>query len=93
MKQNLGRLEAQFLAFAQTRVKASELVDLTLRFGDKGTTRRIGALLEKEGIAEALLRKLERAIPLTSSPIPWIPRCAKRGPVARRWGVVWNGEA
>lgn len=75
------------------RINAPELVDLTLRFGDKGTIRRIGALLEKEGVAEPLLRKLERAVPSTSSPIPWIPRRAKRGTVNKRWGVVWNGEA
>lgn len=75
------------------RVQASELVALTVRFGDKGTIRRIGALLEKEGVAEPLLRKLERAVPPTSSPIPWIPGRAKRGAVDRRWGVVWNGEA
>ena len=75
------------------RVKAPDLVELTLRFGDKGTIRRIGALLEREGVAEALLRKLERALPATRSPIPWIPRRPKRGPVERRWGVIWNGEA
>jgi hypothetical protein len=74
-------------------VKAADLVELTLRYGDRGTIRRIGALLEREGIAETLLRKLDRALPVTSSPIPWIPRLAKRGPVERRWGVVWNGEA
>ena len=74
------------------RVKAADLVDLTLRYGDRGTIRRIGALLEREGVAENLLRKLERALPATSSPIPLIPRRAKRGPVERRWGVVWNGE-
>lgn len=75
------------------RVTAADLVDLTLRYGDKGTIRRIGALLESEGIAEAQLRRLDRAVPPTTSPIPWIPRRAKHGPVRRRWGVVWNGEA
>lgn len=75
------------------RVEANDLVELTLRYGDKGTIRRIGALLEREGVPDRLLRKLERALPATSSPIPWIPRRPKRGPVERRWGVVWNGEA
>jgi hypothetical protein len=75
------------------RVEASDLVELTLRYGDKGTIRRIGALLEREGVSDRLLRKLERALPTTSGPIPWIPRRPKRGPVERRWGVVWNGEA
>ena len=78
---------------AARRVKAADLVKLTLRYGDRGTIRRIGALLEREGIVETLLCKLDRALPATSSPIPWIPRRAKRGPVERRWGVVWNGEA
>jgi len=78
---------------AAKRVKAAHLVELTLRYGDIGTIRRVGALLEREGIAETLLRKLDRALPATSSPIPWIPRRPKRGSVERRWGVVWNGEA
>ena len=75
------------------RVKADDLVELTLRYGDRGTVRRIGALLDRQGVAEALLRKLERTLPPTTSPIPWVPRRPKRGKVERRWGVVWNGEA
>ncbi len=75
------------------RVGPNELVDLTLRYGDKGTVRRIGALLEREGIAERLIRKLERRLPSTTGPIPWIPRRPKRGTVDARWGVIWNGDA
>jgi predicted transcriptional regulator of viral defense system len=75
------------------RVTPAELVDLTLRYGDTGTIRRIGALIEREGISDTLLRKLAKALPPTSSPIPWIPRRPKRGPIDRRWGVVWNVEA
>jgi predicted transcriptional regulator of viral defense system len=74
------------------RVTASELVNLTLCYGDIGTVRRIGALLQREGSPEKLLCNLERSLSETSSPIPWIPGRAKRGPVDRRWGVVWNGE-
>jgi predicted transcriptional regulator of viral defense system len=75
------------------RVDAADLVRVTIRYGDKGTLRRIGALLEREGISDTLLRKLERALPDTSSPIPWIPTARKRGPVSQRWGVVLNGDA
>ena len=74
------------------RVDAADLVELTLRYGDKGTVRRIGLLLEDAGVPERLLRKLERRLPVTSSAIPWIPDRAKRGSVSRRWGVVRNGE-
>ncbi|MEW6247290.1 MAG: type IV toxin-antitoxin system AbiEi family antitoxin domain-containing protein [Nitrospirota bacterium] len=72
------------------RISAAELVACTLRYGDKGTIRRMGALLEREGVEEKLLRKLERALTRTSSPIPWNPRKPKRGTVNPRWGVVMN---
>jgi predicted transcriptional regulator of viral defense system len=72
------------------RVTAAELVRCTLRYGDTGTIRRMGVLLEREGVGSLLLRKLARALTPTTSPIPWLPRASKRGPVNRRWGVVEN---
>jgi predicted transcriptional regulator of viral defense system len=74
------------------RVEVAELVRLTLRYGDRGAIRRIGAFLDREGIEERLLRRLERALPATKGPIPWIPSKPKRGATDRRWGVVWNGQ-
>jgi predicted transcriptional regulator of viral defense system len=75
------------------RVTTTELVNLTLKFGDKGAIRRMGALLEQVGVNASLLQKLERALPPSASLIPWIPTRPKRGTVNRRWGVVLNGEA
>jgi len=75
---------------AAKRVTPADLVSVTLQYGDKGTIRRIGALLEREGVAPTLLNKLERALPLTSSTIPWISTYPKRGTINRRWGVVIN---
>jgi predicted transcriptional regulator of viral defense system len=72
------------------RVDALELVKVTLRYGDTGTLRRMGVLLEDEGVDSALLRKLNRALNPTSSLIPWIPGRPKRGTVNRRWGVIIN---
>ena len=72
---------------------AADLVKCTLRYGDMGTIRRMGALLEREGVNAALLRKLERALKPTSSLIPWIPSRPKRGTFNRRWGVVFNERA
>lgn len=78
---------------AAKRVKAAELVSVTLRYGDKGTIRRMGALLEREGVARPLLKKLERTLRPSTSLIPWIPTFPKRGTVNRRWGVVLNERA
>lgn len=78
---------------AKGRIEPARLVKTTLKYGDKGTIRRIGALLDREGVEAKLLRKLEKAVPRTSSLIPWIPTLPKRGTVKRRWGVVINGDA
>jgi predicted transcriptional regulator of viral defense system len=72
------------------RVDARELIKATLRYGDTGTIRRIGALLEDEGVDSTLLQKLNRALNPTSSLIPCIPGRPKRGTVNRRWGVIVN---
>ena len=78
---------------AAGRVGAAELVRVTLRYGDVGTIRRMGALLDRAGVAAALLRKLERALKPSSSFIAWNPVRPKRGTLDRRWGVVWNDRA
>jgi len=75
------------------RVSAAALVKCALHYGDIGTIRRMGALLEREGIPEMLLRKLERALKPSTSLIPWIHRLPKRGIANRRWGVVLNERA
>jgi predicted transcriptional regulator of viral defense system len=74
------------------RVTPAELVSVTLKYGDIGTIRRMAALLEREGVASPLLKKLENALSKTSSLIPWIPTNPKRGTVNRRWGVVINEQ-
>ena len=68
-------------------------VKTALRYGDTGTIRRMGALLEREGVDARLLRRLERALNPTTGLISWIPTRPKRGTVNRRWGVVFNEQA
>lgn len=75
------------------RVTTAELVAVTLKYGDIGTSRRMGVLLEREGATAPLLKKLEKALPKTTSLIPWIPTKPKRGTVSRRWGVVVNEQS
>jgi predicted transcriptional regulator of viral defense system len=77
---------------AEERVKVASIVATTLRYGDKGTIRRIGALLESEGVAPKLLRRLEKALSPSTGLIPWIPGRPKRGTINRRWGVVLNEQ-
>jgi len=72
------------------QVSAAELVRCALRYGNTGTIRRIGALLESDEVEDTLLRKLERALKPTRGPIPWVPTRPKRGVLNNRWGVIMN---
>lgn len=75
---------------AEKRIRAADLAKTTLQYGDTGTIRRMGFLLEQEGVPPSILRKLARALKPSTSLIPWIPGCPKRGTINRRWGVVIN---
>ena len=77
---------------AERRVTPAALVATTLRYGDVGTLRRMGGLLERRGISARLLRKLKSALPESTSTIPWVPTKPKRGTLNRRWGLIINGE-
>lgn len=69
---------------------ATKIVKSAILYGNTGTIRRIGRLLEDEGASPRLLKKLEAELPPTTAFIPWCPTRPKRGGVDRRWGVVVN---
>lgn len=84
----------------ESRISTADLVDAALNFGNQGTIRRIGYLLaelseQQKNLARfipaRLITRLEGALRLSSSTIPWIPTMTKRGQVAKRWGLVVNG--
>lgn len=77
---------------AAGRVSPEELVEMAIRFGDMGTKRRLGRLLENENVDTSTLSMLERNVSCSSAFIPWIPTLPKRGRIDRRWDVVVNGE-
>jgi len=69
---------------------AADLIGVNLLYGNQGTLRRIGKLLEMKGVQASLLRKIEKALQPSSGLIPWIPTFPKRGKTDRRWGIVLN---
>jgi predicted transcriptional regulator of viral defense system len=71
---------------------AGEIVRVALQYANVSTLRRLGKLLELEGVTEPLLRKLARKLTPSSALIPWVPTLPKRGTVDRRWGVLVNYE-
>lgn len=75
---------------AQDDTLAANLIDITLRYGNQGTLRRVGKLLDIKGVHAALLRKLKKALRPSASLIPWIPTAPNHGTIDRRWGVIVN---
>jgi predicted transcriptional regulator of viral defense system len=71
---------------------AGEIARVALRYANVSTLRRLGKLLELEGVKDSILRKLDRKLTPSSALIPWVPTLPKRGTADRRWGVIVNYE-
>ncbi len=74
----------------EDRVAVEEVVDMAVDYGNIGTNRRIGFLLEKIGVEQKQLQRLENEISDSSSFIPFVPNRPKRGRTSKRWKVADN---
>ena len=73
------------------RIHPDDLAQSILRYGNLGTIRRIGAVLEKAGMGERVLKRLAGALTPVASKIPLVPGRSVRGAFLKRWGIVDNG--
>lgn len=73
------------------RISPADLSQITICFGNLGTIRRIGALLEQIGVQEPLIKRLQRKLTPSTAKIPLVPGRPLRGNLLKRWGVVLNG--
>jgi predicted transcriptional regulator of viral defense system len=69
----------------------SELVEVTVKFGNMATIRRIGYLLDTFGRKPNMMNRLLRKLSTSSSLIPWIPGRSAKGTINRKWGIIING--
>jgi predicted transcriptional regulator of viral defense system len=72
------------------RITPADLAKTTVRYGNVGTTRRIGALLEQMAVEKAVLKRLQRKLTPSTAKIPFVPGRPVRGTFLKRWGVVVN---
>lgn len=70
----------------------SELIKVALKYGNQGTIRRIGYLLETMGVEPRQIRFLRNALRPSKSLIPWIPMKPARGKVSTDWGIIANDQ-
>ena len=75
---------------AAGRISADELARAAVQYGNMGTIRRIGAILERIDVSKVARSRLERAVTTTTAKIPLVPTRPARGPVSRAWAVVIN---
>ena len=76
---------------AAGRVTADELARVAVQYGNMGTIRRIGAILDRLDASKSSLSRLKRALTTTTAKIPLVPTRPARGPISKTWGVVING--
>lgn len=73
------------------KITADELARAAELYGNMGTIRRLGVILERLGANNAALSRLKRALTTTTAKIPLVPTRPARGPISKIWGVVING--
>jgi len=70
---------------------ASELIEVTAKYGNMATIRRIGYLLDTLVRNVRMMKRLQRQLSTSSSLIPWIPGRSTKGKINRKWGIIVNG--
>jgi predicted transcriptional regulator of viral defense system len=70
---------------------ASEMIEVTVQYGNMATMRRIGYLLDTLVRKPKVMNRLQRQLTTSSSLIPWIPGRSAKGTINRKWGIIVNG--
>jgi predicted transcriptional regulator of viral defense system len=69
----------------------SEFIEVTAKYGNVATIRRIGYLLDTLGLNPKIMNRLRLQLSTSSSLIPWIPGRSAQGTINRKWGIIVNG--
>jgi len=72
------------------RRMAGVLAQMACRYGNQGTIRRIGYMLENLGLRGSGKRLMQKALRRSKSVIPLVPGRKMRGGINREWGVIVN---
>jgi len=70
---------------------ALKLIEVTVKYGNIATIRRIGYLLDTLVLDPRMMNRLQRQLSTSRSMIPWIPGLSAKGTSNRMWGVIVNG--
>lgn len=68
----------------------SELVDVTAKYGNQATVRRIGYLLDTLTHPSRIINQVQRQLSNSKALIPWIPGKSAKGKANLKWGIIVN---
>jgi len=68
------------------------LIDMSIKYGNVSTRRRLGCLLELMKVEPTLIRPLERSVEKSRAFIPLIPVRRPSGNVNKKWGILVNAR-
>ena len=69
----------------------SEFIEVTAKYGNVATIRRVGYLLDTLVRKPKVINRLQGKLSTSSSLIPWIPGRSAQGTINRKWGIIVNG--
>jgi predicted transcriptional regulator of viral defense system len=70
---------------------ATELIKVTIKYGNIATIRRIGYLFDIISPKPRMIKQLQSQLRASSALIPWIPGRPAKGTINRKWGIIVNG--
>jgi len=71
---------------------AKDLVKMAVKYGNQGTCRRLGYLLENLGTSRDVVNRLRGELRVSKSLFLWVPNRSATGPVNKDWGLIINAE-
>jgi predicted transcriptional regulator of viral defense system len=70
---------------------ASKLIEVTAKYGNMATIRRIGYLLDSLVSDSKMMNQLQSKLSTSNSLIPLLPGLSAKGKINRKWGIIING--
>lgn len=70
---------------------ASKLIEVTAKYGNMATIRRIGYLLDTLVSDPNMMNQLQSKLSTSNSLIPLMPGRSAKGIINRKWGIIING--
>ena len=76
-------------AVQDKKINPEKLMDITIKYGNTMSQKRIGWVLDKLKTSKKIMNRLKRKIPKTKFLVPLDPK-NNVGPINKKWGVIEN---